>query len=699
MHTANVDYKLRVFISSKCGGRYTQIRKNLKEWFDGTGLIETYVYEEEPASSMNNVDAYMSYLDASEVCVFLIDNKDGVSDAVMREHQRAQSLSLRKYYVFCNETEKEPTDLQNEVRARESEKYKTVDCFENIDDVAFRSVMQDLIAFYRRRNTVSSEELAVDTSKAVDSAPIAFAYQLNKNIILDSTKLSQVISRLLGIGITEQPLSEVEAHCAGLFRFLLGMQAFDQSAFEQLQNYIIELHHEKMRDFFSKRFQAIKRYYSNEIDACIVSLREALQMAIATDEIPNWLAMDVAIDLRNSLNKKDHLMNRYRIDNEGQDFIQSSAEPLFYPLLDRRVSEFREKIDLYRLKIINSSPYSVHIGGDIGISPLADIFVISVMHASLTQLQLVRSHIITLLTVLCDLYADRDMWKLLVQLLVLDRRQKDVELLLGKFNNYARYLLSSEDINTIWKAINMQPYPKMQMASKFILLQTFGDYMSDVEFLLRSNELIGYSIDWLEDENCYIANERWIFDFYKENMHRINSEYLIQFVDVVFCKKLRRFYDKAAELITVIYKATLSDELQQRIQSMLCTLLNDQTEYKDVHKLEDAIIYFAISATIDISRLESAVSENKPDFYSKRYSLELLAKNESDYVGHIHRYLDKIHVCNQTQGVNGHYFGNAENYFRTLENLVCNSECTFENSVIGELVDAFIETISAKNNC
>lgn len=52
----NIDFKLRVFISSKCGGQYSVARKALKALLEATGLVESYVFESAPASSEDTVN-------------------------------------------------------------------------------------------------------------------------------------------------------------------------------------------------------------------------------------------------------------------------------------------------------------------------------------------------------------------------------------------------------------------------------------------------------------------------------------------------------------------------------------------------------------------------------------------------------------------------------------------------------------------
>lgn len=45
MRDSIVEFKVKIFISSKCGGKYTVARKALKEMLLNTGMTEVYTFE------------------------------------------------------------------------------------------------------------------------------------------------------------------------------------------------------------------------------------------------------------------------------------------------------------------------------------------------------------------------------------------------------------------------------------------------------------------------------------------------------------------------------------------------------------------------------------------------------------------------------------------------------------------------------
>ena len=187
MSSAMIKHPLRVFISSKCGGKYSIARKALETLLKSTGLVEVYVFENESASSEDTQSAYLEYVDQSNLCIFLIDNQDDASPAVLSEEKRAKDKSLRLLYIFCDEFEKSPTPMQESIKNSTSQKYKVVHEFSDIVSTAYESVMQDLIAVYKRKENPFLETES-NVAESVDGIS-----QLNLNVKADTLHFSKSI--------------------------------------------------------------------------------------------------------------------------------------------------------------------------------------------------------------------------------------------------------------------------------------------------------------------------------------------------------------------------------------------------------------------------------------------------------------------------------------------------------------------------
>ena len=109
--------KIRVFISSKCDKageipKYDPIRAELKQVIEKTGLANVYTFEDEGASTLSASNHYTFALEDSDVCIFLIDNADGIPEGVQAEINVVQKNNIKALYYFCDENKKEKLHLK-----------------------------------------------------------------------------------------------------------------------------------------------------------------------------------------------------------------------------------------------------------------------------------------------------------------------------------------------------------------------------------------------------------------------------------------------------------------------------------------------------------------------------------------------------------------------------------------------------------
>lgn len=95
MQGIRIKEKVKVFISSNCGGRYTVVREALRLLLLETGMCEVYMFEEEGATTSDVESSYMRKLERSDVIVFLIDNNDGIGEGTMKEVKRGRELGKK----------------------------------------------------------------------------------------------------------------------------------------------------------------------------------------------------------------------------------------------------------------------------------------------------------------------------------------------------------------------------------------------------------------------------------------------------------------------------------------------------------------------------------------------------------------------------------------------------------------------------
>ena len=157
------DKKLKVFISSICGEeKYDRVRHELKRAIEDTNLAEVYTFEETGASTLSAEEHYIWELKDSDICIFLIDNKDGVRSGVQKEIDIAKKYNIKSLYYFCDEHTKEKTVLEQSITGAKFAKSKTVHKFENLSKNGAKDLVSDIVRIYHnycvgRLNSIQEE--------------------------------------------------------------------------------------------------------------------------------------------------------------------------------------------------------------------------------------------------------------------------------------------------------------------------------------------------------------------------------------------------------------------------------------------------------------------------------------------------------------------------------------------------------------
>lgn len=156
--------KIKVFISSKCGvEKYDLVRNALKVLIESTQLADVYIFEKPGAATCSSSEQYLYALMESHLCIFLIDNADGISDSVQNEIDVAMKHNIKSLFYFCDESSKEKTMLQEKLTGAVGNRFKEVKQFKDFIDRCSKDVVDELILVFRKYskpyNTEESNEL------------------------------------------------------------------------------------------------------------------------------------------------------------------------------------------------------------------------------------------------------------------------------------------------------------------------------------------------------------------------------------------------------------------------------------------------------------------------------------------------------------------------------------------------------------
>lgn len=698
MSSAMIKHPLRVFISSKCGGKYSIARKALETLLKSTGLVEVYVFENEPASSEDTQSAYLEYVDQSNLCIFLVDNQDGAPPAVLSEEKRAKDKSLRLLYIFCDEFEKRPTPMQESIKNSLSQKYQVVHEFSDIVSTAYDSVMQDLIAVYKRKEKpfletesnvaesvdgISQLNVKLDTlhfSKSIESEEIYKT--LTANLIPrkpnDNQKETTILEKLL----SEQ------------LKVVLSQKAFDTTIIDEISNEITREKNNTVTDLLKLRFAAQKSYFSAQYEECMKSLQEAIKLAIDSEMIPAWISNDIAIDIRHVQGKIDEQNSCITIDNPGQKYLNESDEPVYFPYLDRHVENMWEEIAKKFYSQASISPYTTSIGGlDRLFRPLSEAFCIAEKVGSIVQTVITKDRLISIYLMLCTIYSDHDLLVELIRLLVINQDNKQIDTIIRTYNQ-SMDILNESDMRIIINSLDTFTDTTRKMMSKYLLVGKFGNYFDDSSFNALQNELVDFAMQWSRDDKRIFNYSSYIFDFFISNTLRIDIVQIVDFVCSIFDNRLARFYMDSFKIIRNIDFSTAAIEEQKKVMQIFTGIATGKVECHDDQYFSSALIRFCKTTTLNIEGLDTEIAKKYPDFYKNTFRLEMASRQKVNFIEFVENYLNEAKSRNELQGQGGKYSGYTYECYDVIFNILTIDPVRLNKDLLNNIVDTIIETLS-----
>ena len=685
MSTNKVKDPIIVFISSKCDGKYREMRKRLSKLINDSPLMNSICYEEEGSRSVKSEEFYVNHVKSCDVCLIIIDNEDGISPSVLKEIDTAKKHNKKCLYFFCTENSSEKTQLQEDLYAKE--KFSEIPVFDQIPEKVIESIVGDIIFYYRNKNsdTVDYKISDINTDKY-------------SSTILDISKESKVLCEYLfkvfqlNLSQNENKISNIEQEIIKFFQFVFNKHKFLEINLDILEEYFVSKTEEELKEILTQRFNALKLYFRGDLNGAISILSDSLVKATDDVNIPKWIVNNIAIDLRNVQNEKGNYENRWPISNTGQEYINKSKEPLYFPLLDRREKMFFEQIDKFHADNLYSESVKSYNLCNIGLFQwISESFILSLGYASITHIQYAKNLMKVLLRTLTEMYDD---YEFKIELFVLAVTSSDKEL--ANFLLKSKQVIgtiSSEEIEYTIGLIRNIEFFNNRLRSQCYLLRHFSDYINDsiiVSFLM---EFKGEVIKWLNQDNRELNLEKPIFDSLKQVITRFNYEDTIVILNIIFEKKLIRFYDSAFSLLSRMDYRGLTNQTQKKVGNYFI-FKNNEYQLDTYGSYSNALINYLRNSTIDNTNLLRYIEDNNSVLMEK-INLEL--EHNTIPEKYIDKYIEDIISFNRTQGKNGIFTFSAVNNFQTIFNIIKLDNVKLSEETFNRLIDVCKQTIISDN--
>lgn len=715
--------KIKVFISSICGAdewnesfsgsknaplriKYNLVRAALEELLTATGLFTVYRFETSGSATVSGEQEFLSYLEDSDVCIFLIDNQDGITRGVQKEIDLARKHEIKSLFYFCTENSKEKTPLEKGWSGPDYFKYSYVSSFEEFISKGAKELIKDLVFIYREhcrnrliRKDYRKESLENTSSKMfptqIGSSEFNL-FSLTNDMIKNVDCCKSYFSKL----ILDHPLeisntNPLDKACAELLPLFFDGEQVDCAKIQNLKKELNLLYGDFFDSILGKRIEALETYFSGDMVKTLEKLNVALEAAKA-ESAPEWLIKDILIDLRNIEHTLNESKNQYCFDSDYQKELSNSPYMLYYPLLDRLNNNFHESLVKEDIEEQLKSPSSISFPASTPsfINTLASFFVCALSYGSITHLKMMYRKIFALSFYLLQRYGNWHFKILLLKTSIFSYQRKETD---GILRTYGQIFskMDEDDALQVYSFAKNHRVEHQRHYSQFEALRVVGYFLKDEDFEEIWNEVFNIVDQWLKADDSVIKVGDYLFDVLLSIRARVPQDDLINVA--IQCIKLRkaRFYREVFNLMTFIdYSKVSSANLDQLLTLIIELIENDQKSAS-----EDDLGYAILAlSNFDFNikvKFEQIIRRNMPRFYEGVYKLETASQPE-ELRYFLKEYGEKIKNHNIEQGKDGKYYGFGSTAHEIAKRILLSSDLQYDAEVIDSLFITSLETISLK---
>ena len=697
--------KIEVFISSICGdhGKYDHVRAELKKSIEETGLANVYLFESKGAASMPAGSHYQFALEDSDICIFLIDNADGITPGVQREIDTVKRNNIKALYYFCDETKKEKTALEQSLMGAQYAKSIPIHKFDDLIQNGFQDLIDDITATYHhyckgrllwKKEDDAEEVHQVDVAKT----EIVQLKTIPKSVLKNIDQCSDYLVKF-SVGHNfrfhgeEIHTGDIDEWGVQFLQILFEAKSIKQFNVSMFLESIKETQEDGYFQITQIRWQAIQAYFTGNIEKCVEHLESALALARETNQ-PTWVIKDILVDLRNqriTLCTLKHLPTNM----DAQQELTNSDEELYYPLIDRVHESLHEKIveGLYKDK--TKSPYTVTMGNNYNQygNLLASSFVIAMYNGSLTHILLIHEKVKNFVFYLSCKYTDWNLRKRLLQLSVFAGNEKEISNLQDAYPEILNQMMA-DDAAAIMEFCNNQPIPYKRLISQLLGFGAVAYYLSDADFQKYETIIVKGIKDFLVDDKPVTFVGQNIFKGLAGAAYRMSQSTLVEICTLFMEREYRRWYTDMFDFIA--NRIDLQKMSKETAETLLKSIIEALENEKDREQIKHAPRFLFILRKQNrqlTEELDLKVAEYLPSFYNGVYKLETTEEQQADLPVFVQNYVDQINDHNATQGVGGAFVDYSTRYAATLRSILLWSDDVWGDSLMDSVVTAVADTI------
>lgn len=704
--------KLKVFISSKTGDaqnctKYNLARKAIKEILEATGLFQIYLFEEAGTSSISAENHYIRNLRYADVCIFLIDNEDGVPEGVQNEVDKVLRNKIPSLYYFCDQNSKEKTSLQKSLLHPDAPKSKIIHSFEDFIERGAVDLINDILFTYKAYSSGDtvhpSNELLVDETDDENKIVKEEKVSIPNIFLIGNKNISKEKCREYFINMffeSEKKQEEASSHtdidyyCSKFLQIMfegVSYYTFEVSEYLKVLKTILPDNYFKI---VKLRWKSIGEYYSNNLSESIETLRSAYKESVL-DKLEEWFIQDILIDLRNQINLYYESRNGYTDQNYGQLELNKMGSIVFYPIIDRHEKNLLEQLEKDRQNLDIKGYSSKIFLGDRSLytNSIADIFVEAMIFGSMTHLIHLYSNIQNLSY---EWFVRNDEWsmfKLNFKNAIISLDKNKVHRTAIKFANHVEKL-TQEEAKEIYDYTENQIISHKKLTAQLLAISEIGYYLNDSYFSIIWDGIKKQLDSWKNSETGIMNQESYIFNAFKRIAERVDQNYLIEFCLSILKSESVRYHNSAIKfLVNSVNYSDANSVVIAELNKYVIDFLEENANSTEKYYVK--LLCCQLGKILDeeeIQKLNSKIQEKWPEFYKMEYLVETSRDDTIDAL-FLENQLKTIKFRNENQGKNGTYSGYVDSPFYSIMNVLSIEGTSISSKQLDSIFKATSNTI------
>ena len=734
----NVKRKIIVFISSKCGGEYLNyesylhekkpeeiteiairssydiVRRGLKLALEETGLFDVYLFEDENASSIPVVENYLSHLDISHLCLFLIDNFDEkISGGLQKEIDRARNTNKKSIFIFLNDSKKPPSEIQKYIQSLGNSQYITINDVRDFISRGYTAIIEEILEIYKLYSKlephinpslsnfddrdVSLVNLITERThnKPEPSNEKRFV-NIKKEALNDLPCTKKKIANYLLSEIKDDTheTNKLDELLSEVFELLFYRRTISDLQTESLIQILSETQDEKLNNFVKRRWDVIINYFSGDLETAISTIKMLYEENEGSSEIPEWLMLDLLRDWNRLAYIEDQSLSRLSF-TVGRKFEDYKSIP-FFPLIDKMGYEIEKGILEREFSLKISTPDTISFfSGESYFDWIKNSLFSAVYFGSLTKMFVVVDQIRKVLIHLLNNFDHNHLfvYKLIELTIILEDRVNFSKIM----NLYKSTLTHStdEEVFYLYRLAGLKTISYLQREWKILLFGEIGYYLSNEHYENTYAEVAVIFEEWLQNENHNREIGKLIIEAFRNNSLRLSTKKIVKQLLLIFSIDTEEQYwsDIIKCLLELNYLKVTTNLANELIIILKKIITSDKAKYLR----NDIQILFLVlrNQILELSEeIDETVKENFPRFYETEYSFET---KHSSIEKLLSEKIEEIQKRNRSQGIGGKitYYGYSP--YVIISRILGENKSNIDEKLISDLIEVINQTLLSPN--